>query len=115
MVNLGNITQAGRLDVGAGGTLSGNGLFEAASGVTPDNSRVAMQNGSTLSPGHGGIGTLTINSRFDMNAGSTNIFEVDLTAGTNDVVAADTINFGGQIRIVNVGTTPFASAATRSC
>jgi len=107
VVNLGTIVQAGRLDVG--GILQGTGLFEAASGVSGDNSRVAVNSGGTFSPGNGGIGTLTMNTRFDMNAGSTNIFEVDLTAGTKDVAAADTINFGGQIMIVNIGTTPFAS------
>jgi hypothetical protein len=109
VVNLGNIVQAGRLDVNAGGTLQGTGLFEAAAGVSGDNSRVAVNSGGTFSPGNGDIGTLTMNTRFDMNAGSTNIFEVDLTAGTKDVAAADTINFAGQIRIVNVGTTAFAS------
>jgi len=104
LVNSGAIVQSGSLTLA--GILTGNGSISSHPDVTGDNSRVSVGSGATFSPGDS-IGRMAINTRLDMNAGSTNIFEIDLTAGTNDVVLANTVNFGGQIVVTNIGTTPF--------
>jgi autotransporter-associated beta strand protein len=73
-----------------GGTLGGNGVIAGAVGV---------ESGATLSPGTS-VGKLTINNTLTL-AGNT-VIEVDKTSGTNDVIAATTVNYGGTLTVTDV-------------
>jgi autotransporter-associated beta strand protein len=70
-----------------GGTLAGNGTI---AGV------VSIESGATLSPG-AGAGKLTINNTLTL-AGDT-LIEVDKANGTNDLVVAATVNYGGTLTV----------------
>jgi autotransporter-associated beta strand protein len=79
-----------------GGTLAGTGTI---AGVVTNNS------GGTLSPGAGGVGTLTVYSNLVMKTGSTNVFEVNGTTLAKDVIAAGgNVTYGGVLKIVPTGT-----------
>jgi autotransporter-associated beta strand protein len=80
--------------LGASQTLKGNGTVQGT----------AIING-TLAPGSDGIGTLTINGNLTLNAGSTNLFEVNGTTLAKDViVAGGVVNYGGVLQIAPTGT-----------
>jgi autotransporter-associated beta strand protein len=88
-------TSTGAVTVGSGGTLGGNGSIGGA---------VTNQSGGMLSPG-GSPGTLTVNNSITLNAGSTNVFEVNGSTLAKDVVAAGgTVTYGGVLKIVPSGT-----------
>jgi autotransporter-associated beta strand protein len=70
-----------------GGTLAGNGTISGA---------VTVASGATLSPGTS-AGRLTINNTLTL-AGDT-LIEVDKANGTNDVVVATTVNYGGTLTV----------------
>ena len=113
VINNGTIVQRSStgnsgLSVNAGGRLSGTGTFNLALNVAASDARVSIGSGGTFEVGNS-IGSMAINTRFDMMTGSTNIFEVDL-ATTNDVVNADTVNYaGGTIVINNIGAGSFSA------
>ena len=70
------------------GILAGNGTIA---------STVTVNSGGTLSPGSGGVGTLTVNNNLLLNAGSTNVFEVNGTTLAKDVIAAGgSVTYGGM-------------------
>jgi autotransporter-associated beta strand protein len=73
-----------------GGTLGGNGIISGA---------VSVESGATLSPGDS-VGKLTINNTLTL-AGDT-LIEVDKANGTNDVVVATTVNYGGTLTVTDV-------------
>jgi fibronectin-binding autotransporter adhesin len=73
-----------------GGTLAGNGVIAGA---------VSVESGATLSPGTA-VGKLTINNTLAL-AGNIAI-EVDKANGTNDVIAATTVNYGGTLTITDL-------------
>jgi hypothetical protein len=51
------------------------------------------------------IGTLTITNTLTLSVSSTNLMELDKGAGTNDVVAADTVSYGGMLVVTNLAGT----------
>jgi hypothetical protein len=63
-----------------------------------------------LAPGNNGIGTFTIEARFDLNPGARLVIEADLNhPQKNDIVAVDKwSNTRGIIEMVNIGTVAFA-------
>lgn len=85
----GSGTGSGAVEV-YGGTLGGDGIL---SGV------VSIASGATVSPG-ASTGRLTINNTVTL-AGNTAI-EVDKVGGTNDVLAATTVNYGGTLTVIDV-------------
>ena len=87
-------TGTGAVNINAGGTLGGYGII---SGPVTNNA------GGTLSPG-AGVGTLTLSGKLVLNPGSTNLFEVNGTTPTNDVVALGGVTYGGVLKIVPTGT-----------
>ncbi len=107
LINHGTITQSGTLSLG--GYFGGNGSILNDPFVIADNARVSVNSGSTFSPG-ASIGQMSVLTRLDLNAGSTNIFEINLATGTNDVVVANTYNFNATayLYLTNIGPTAFA-------
>jgi autotransporter-associated beta strand protein len=90
----GTLANSPSVTVAAQGTLGGTGTI---AGVVTNNA------GGTLSPGIA-IGTLTINSDLTLEAGSTNIFEVNGSTATNDVVVLGaSVTYGGVLSIVPTG------------
>ena len=78
------------------GTLGGSGTIAGA---------VTTASGAGLAPGNGAIGTLTINGNITLTATSTNVFEVDGSTPTNDmVVAGASVSYGGVLKVVPSGT-----------
>jgi autotransporter-associated beta strand protein len=73
-----------------GGTLAGNGVIADA---------VSIESGATLAPGVS-VGKLTINNTLTL-AGDT-LVEVDKANGTNDVIVATTVNYGGTLTVTDV-------------
>lgn len=72
------------------GTLAGNGTISGA---------VSVESAATLSPG-ASVGKLTINNTLTL-AGDT-VIEVDKTSGTNDVIAATSVNYGGTLTVTDL-------------
>lgn len=72
------------------GTLAGNGIISGA---------VSVESAADLSPG-ASVGKLTINNTLTL-AGNTAI-EVDKTSGTNDVIVATTVNYGGTLTVTDL-------------
>ncbi len=97
VVNSASATGPGPVTINSGGTLGGTG---SCNGVVTNNA------GGTLSPGTGGIGTLTLTNAVVLNTGSTNTFEVNGSTPTNDVIAlgAVAVTYGGVLKIVPTGT-----------
>jgi autotransporter-associated beta strand protein len=90
----GSILGGGGVSV-SGGTLGGVGTI---------NDTVSVGAGGTLSPGAGGIGTLTINSNLTL-AGTTYI-EVSKTGHANDMVTGLTsVTYGGTLFATNLSGT----------
>jgi autotransporter-associated beta strand protein len=90
----GSITSVGGVTV-AGGTLSGTGVI---------NDAVTVNSGGTLSPGAGGIGTLTINS--NLTLAGTAFIKVNKSAATHDLVTGViTANYGGTLVVSNLAGT----------
>ena len=114
VINAGTI-EGVRIDINAGGTLKGTGIFEMSN-------RVQANAGGTLIPGSS-IGIMTVAGtigRLDLFPGSTTIIEVDLAhPDVNDVIFNTSLNFGGNnafaggtLLITNVGATPFTGSET---
>jgi autotransporter-associated beta strand protein len=100
LVNAGVLAINGSLAAGSavtvtGGALAGNGLIGGPVTV--------LANG-VLAPGMS-IGTLTITNTLTLSVSSTNLMELDKGAGTNDVVAADTVSYGGMLVVTNLAGT----------
>ncbi|MFN3407783.1 MAG: beta strand repeat-containing protein [Limisphaerales bacterium] len=90
----GTLAAASTVTVAARGFLEGTGTIGGA-----------VTNFGTLSPGSGGIGTLTISGPLTLDASSTNTFEVNGSGPANDkVVLGSTVSYGGQLNIVTNGT-----------
>ena len=76
------------------GVNSGNGVV---------NGKLTANAGSTVSPGVGAIGMLTISNAVVLFG--TNIMELDQDNGTNDVLkSGTTITYGGTLSLVNFGS-----------
>lgn len=73
------------------GTLAGNGSIAGA---------VSVESAADLSPG-AAVGKLTINNTLTL-AGNT-VIEVDKANGTNDVIVATTVNYGGTLTVTDLG------------
>ncbi len=88
-----DVSAVGGITIGTGQTLKGHGTITGL-----------VTNNGTLEPGTS-IGRLTVSSNLTLTSSSTNIFEVDGTAATNDVVAlGGTVTYGGVLKIVPAGT-----------
>lgn len=72
------------------GTLAGNGTISGA---------VSVESAADLSPG-ASVGKLTINNTLTL-AGNT-VIEVDKVNGTNDLVVATSINYGGTLTVTDL-------------
>jgi autotransporter-associated beta strand protein len=77
----------------SGQTLKGNGTVQGSLTVGP---------GAMVSAG-ASIGALNITNGLAMQTGSTNVFELNLGAGTNDVVNAAVVTYGGTLQLNNLG------------
>lgn len=75
-----------------GGTLAGNGIIAGA---------VFIESGAALSPGGASPGRLTVNN--GVNLSGVTAIDVDKANGTNDVIVATTINYGGTLNITDLG------------
>jgi autotransporter-associated beta strand protein len=89
-------------------TIGGNGTIKYA---------VTVPSGSVLSPGaHSSVsvpgttlGGLTINNTLILQAGCSNVFEINKDAGTNDTVRGLTsVTMAGTLFLQNVGSTAYA-------
>lgn len=72
-----------------GGTLGGNGIISGAVSV----------DGGTLAPG-ASVGKLTIDNTLTLAANTT--IDVDKANGTNDVIVATSVNYGGTLTVTDV-------------
>ncbi len=82
------------------GTLGGNGYVAGP---------VTVTTGGTIAPGSS-IGVLTLGNDLTLGASGTSQFEIDLNAGTTDLLeVAGTVTLGGTIVVTNLGTQPIAS------
>lgn len=85
-------TYTGPTTVSAG-ALGGNGTIASA---------VTVASGATLAPGTS-VGVLTVNNTLTLASGSTTVMELDVTAGTNDLVqGVSTLTYGGTLMIKNL-------------
>ena len=97
MVNGDNHSASGAVTVGSTATLAGTGLIGGAT---------TIQSGGRLSPGNNAIGTLTFSGNLTFNAGSTNLIEINKTAGTKDLAdSAATLTYGGTLQVTNLAGT----------
>jgi autotransporter-associated beta strand protein len=100
------LTITGRVDsaftVVNGQALKGNGVVSGA---------VTANAGSTVSPGIGGIGALTVSNAVTLSG--TTIMELDEANGTNDVLrSGSSITYGGTLVLTNIGANPLTSGST---
>ncbi|HEU6448252.1 MAG TPA: autotransporter-associated beta strand repeat-containing protein [Verrucomicrobiae bacterium] len=95
-----DISAAGGFTLGSGKTISGFGTI---------NGNFSVSSGATLSPGLS-IGTLTFNNALSMAAGSTNIFEINHSPLTNDIVnVGGTLALNGTLIVTNTGNSSVAA------
>ena len=93
MVNGDHRAATGAVTVAWGATLAGTGLIGGPA---------TIQNGGTLSPGSNSIGTLTFAGSLNLQAGCTNLVEINKTTGTADRVAvAGALQLGGVLIVTN--------------
>jgi autotransporter-associated beta strand protein len=79
-----------------GGLLGGVGTIAGS---------VMVNSGAGVAPGNNGIGILTVNGNLTLNAGTTNVFELNTTLSTNDSVALGaSVSYGGVLKVVTTGT-----------
>src|SRR5437867_4142881 len=79
-------------------TLKGNGTVLGAVNVAAN---------GTLSAG-ASVGALTVSGALTFASGATNVTEIDLLNGTNDVVNAASIAYGGTLVVNEITGNPFA-------
>jgi hypothetical protein len=58
-----------------------------------------------LSPGNNTIGAWTVNNTLTLGVGSATVIELNQAAGTNDVVNAGTLHYGGALLVTNLAGT----------
>jgi autotransporter-associated beta strand protein len=95
------------------GTLQVNGVVSSATTVKPDailggsgtiSNTVTVQSGGSIGAG-AGIGTLTITGNLTLNAGATNIAEVNGSTLAKDlIVLGANVTYGGTLSVVTNGT-----------
>lgn len=96
-------TAASAITVATGASLGGNGTLGGPTTV---------QSGGNLTPGAGGIGTLTSTGAVILQAGSTTRMEINKTAATRDVLSvAAIITYGGTLLVSNLSGTLTAGDA----
>ena len=89
------------VSVNSGASLTVNSAATVAGTIT-------VNSGGTLSPGAVTvIGVLTNTSTVTLNAGSTNLFRVDVgNTNLNDRLVANNLSYSGTLVVTNQGTTP---------
>jgi len=98
----GSATGTNQLLVLENASLSGTGKISGP---------VTIKAGGTLTPGTS-IGLLSISNSLVLEAGSTNVMEVNLNTRTNDVVAGLTsVTYGGTLVVSNVGAQTFTNGS----
>jgi fibronectin-binding autotransporter adhesin len=86
-----------------------SGAILSGSGGSIDGT-ITINSGGTLAPGGDTIGVLTNTSTVTLNAGSTNLFRVDVgNTNLNDRLVANNLNYGGTLVVTNSGTTPLTN------
>jgi autotransporter-associated beta strand protein len=103
-LRLSNILGNTAVSVNAGASLT---VFSGATVA----GTITVNSGGTLSPGLPGIiGVLTNTSTVTLNAGSTNLFRVDVgNTNLNDRLVANNVSYGGTLVVTNQGTTPLTN------
>ena len=88
---------AGTVTVNAGATLGGIGRIGGS-----------VTSSGVIVPGTNAIGTLTVAGSFTMNAGSTNVMEINRSVSPNadKVNVAATLTCGGSLTVTNIGMVP---------
>ncbi len=114
LVGTASISNSTAIDVTAGALLDvsglAGGLFTLHSGQTLQgigtvNGSVTAPAGSTVSPGEGAIGTLTVTNTISL-AGNT-VMEINRSgAPTCDLIVATNIQYGGTLTVNNLGGAP---------
>lgn len=92
----GSATGSGAVTVQANAMITGTGAIDGA---------VTIQDGATLIPGLKEPGVLTIRNTLTLSANSTNVVRLDKSAGTNDVVMANSVSYGGTLVVTNLAGT----------
>lgn len=92
----GSATGSGAVTVQITGVLDGNGFISGP---------VTVGGGGVLSPGNNTIGALTVNNTLTLGTGSATVIELNQAAGTNDVVNAGTLYYGGALLVTNLAGT----------
>jgi len=105
----GSVLNSSSISISNGATLNvtANGLTLGATQILTGKGTVSgnLTVNGTLAPG-GGIGTLTCNNNVTLQAGSTNVIELNQTLGTNDQLrVSGTLAFGGTLFVTNIGGT----------
>ena len=98
----GRLNGSGAVNVNSSATLGGSGIILGA---------VTVNSGATLAPGVG-LSAMTISNTLTLNVGSTNYFELNKSAKTNDSVRGLTsVVFGGTLVVSNLAGTFVAGDA----
>jgi len=94
-----SLASSGTLDVSASGLTLGAAQTLSGSGTVLGNFSVS----GTLIPGGTGSGILNCSNSVTLNAGSTNIFRLNKSTGTNDQLrVVGTLNYGGTLIVTNL-------------
>ena len=110
LTNAATISSSTNIVVAPGASLNASGRIDGgltlASGQVLQGSGTVMGNltngpGATVSPGTAGTGTLTVSGSAAMRG--TMLMELNRAAGTNDVLQAATVDYGGTLALVNIG------------
>lgn len=89
----GSATGNGAVTVRANAVLAGTGILGGTA---------TLEAGAALAPGVAGLGRLTFNNTLTLATNSTVLMELDKALGTNDVVAASAVNYGGTLMVTNL-------------
>jgi autotransporter-associated beta strand protein len=99
----------GSLNASSAVTVNSNGIL---AGVGTVGGATTVQQGGSVAPGDAGIGTLNFTSSLTMQAGSSNIIQINGSTAAHDAISASSITYNGVLFATNVSATVPAANTT---